>query len=62
MKLKSKEDQRVEASVLLRRGNKISKGSRGWEGLRRRRRGRGEKEGKNQLWEDMQEMYRGSGN
>jgi hypothetical protein len=29
MKLKRKEDQRVDASVLLRRGNKIIKGSRG---------------------------------
>ena len=31
MKLKRKEDQRVDASVLLRRGNKIIKGScTGW--------------------------------
>jgi len=36
MKLKRKEDQRVDASVLLRRRNKIIKGSRGWEGLGRR--------------------------
>ena len=43
MKLKRKEDQRVDASVLLRRGNKIIKGSRGWEGLGRKRRGGGEK-------------------
>jgi hypothetical protein len=28
-KLKRKEDQRVDVSVLLRRGNKIIKGSRG---------------------------------
>ena len=41
MKLKRKEDQRVDASVLLRRGNKIIKGSRGWEGLWRKRRGVG---------------------
>jgi hypothetical protein len=34
LKLKRKEDQRVV--VLLRRGNKI-KGSRGWEGLYRKR-------------------------
>jgi hypothetical protein len=39
MKLKRKEDQRVDASVLLRRGNKIIKGSRGWEGLGRKRSG-----------------------
>ena len=43
MKLKRKEDQRVDASVLLRRGNKIIKGSRGWEGLWRKRREGGEK-------------------
>jgi hypothetical protein len=29
MKLKRKEDQRVDASVQLRRGNNIIKGSRG---------------------------------
>jgi hypothetical protein len=29
-KLKRKEDQSVDASVLLRSGNKIIKGSRGW--------------------------------
>ena len=62
MKLKKKEDQRVDASVLLRRRNNIIKGSRGWEGLRRKRRGGGGKEGKNQIWEEMEEMYRGSGN
>ena len=39
MKLKRKEDQRVDASVLLIRGNKIIKGSRGWEGLGRKRSG-----------------------
>ena len=38
VKLK-KEDQRVDASVLLRRGNKIIKESRGWEGLGRQRKG-----------------------
>ena len=62
MKLKWKEDQRVNASVLLRRGNKIIKGSRGWEGLGRKRRGGREKEVKNQVWKEMEEMYRGSGN
>ena len=39
MKLKRKEDQRVDASVLLRRGNKIIKGSRGLGELGRKRRG-----------------------
>jgi hypothetical protein len=48
MKLKRNEDQRVDASVLLRRGNKIIKLSRGREGLGRKRRwggGRGEYSG-----------------
>ena len=38
MKFKRKEDQRVDDSVLLRRGNKIIKGSRGWEVLVRKKR------------------------
>jgi hypothetical protein len=58
MKLKWKEDQRVNASVLLRRGNKIIKGNIVWKELGRKRRGGGEKEGKNWVWE---EMYKGSG-
>jgi hypothetical protein len=37
MKLKRKEDQRVDVSVLPRVGNKIMKGSRGWEGFERKR-------------------------
>ena len=37
MKLKRKEDQRVNISVLLRKGNKIIKGSKWWEGLGRKR-------------------------
>lgn len=47
-KLKRKTVQRMDASVLLRRGNKIIKGSRGWEGLGRKRRrggGKGEESG-----------------
>ena len=43
MKLKKKEDQSVDASVLFRRGNKIIMGGREWEGLERKR---GEKEKK----------------
>jgi hypothetical protein len=39
MKVKKKEDQSVDASVLLRRGNKIIKGGRGWEGHGRKRGG-----------------------
>jgi hypothetical protein len=49
MKLNRKEDQRVNASILLRRRNKIIKGSRGWEELGRKRRWGGEKEGQNQV-------------
>ena len=45
MKLKRKEDQRVDASVLLRRGNKIIKGSRGSEELGRKGVGRGAESG-----------------
>ena len=45
MKVKKKEDQSVDASVLLRRGNKIITGARGWEGLGRKRGGREEKSG-----------------
>ena len=62
MKLKNKEDQSVDVSVLLRRRNKIIKGSRGWEGLERERRGGRENEGQNRVWEEMEEMYRGSEN
>jgi hypothetical protein len=44
MKLK-KEDQNVDASVTLRRKNKILRGSRGWEGLGRKRGGEEGKDG-----------------
>jgi hypothetical protein len=43
MKLKKKEDQNVDASVLLRRGNKILMGGRGWEGHGKKRGGEGRK-------------------
>jgi hypothetical protein len=46
IKLKRKKDQRVDASVLLRRGNKIINGSRGWEELGRKMKGGGEKRGR----------------
>jgi hypothetical protein len=59
MKLKKKEDQSVDASV-LRRGNKVVTAGRGWEGLGRKRRGRG-KGRQDQVWEeDMGMIYRGS--
>jgi hypothetical protein len=54
MKLKRKEDQRMDRSVLLTKGNKIIKGSRGLEKLGRKRRGGGEKEGQNQVWEETE--------
>ena len=61
-KLKKKENQSVDASVLLRRWIKIIMGRRVWERLGRNR-GRGKKRGgQNQVWEEMEEMYRGSGN
>jgi hypothetical protein len=44
MKLKKKEDQNVDDSVLLRRVNKIIMGDRGREGLKRKR-GGGEEKG-----------------
>ena len=53
MKLKRKEEQ--SECFSLRRGNKIIKGSRVWKGIGRKRRG---KEGKNQVWEEMEEMNR----
>ena len=62
MELMREEDQRVDASVLLKRGNKITKRSRGWVGLGKNRKVGEEKEGKNQVWEEMEEMYRESGN
>jgi hypothetical protein len=37
MKLKRKENQTVDASILLRRVNNIIKDCRGWERLRRKR-------------------------
>jgi hypothetical protein len=43
MKLTKKENQSVDTSVLLRRGNKINVGGRGWERLGRKTRGEKEK-------------------
>ena len=62
MKLKRKEDQRVDALVLLRRGNNIIKRSRGWEGHGRKRGGGVDKEGQSMVWEEVEEIYKGSGN
>jgi hypothetical protein len=49
MKSRRKEDQIMDASVLLRRGNKIIKGRRVWEGLGRNRIGGEEQKGKKQI-------------
>jgi hypothetical protein len=57
-KLKKKEDQSVDTSVLLRRGNKIITGGRVGRSLE----GGGKKEEQEQVWEEVGEMYRGSGN
>jgi hypothetical protein len=51
MKIERKEDQRVDVSVLFRRGNNIIKGSRGWEGLGRKP-GGGGKKGTEEIWEE----------
>ena len=48
MKLKRKEEQSVDA-FSPSKGNKIIKGSRGWERFGRKRTWGGEKEGKNQV-------------
>jgi hypothetical protein len=51
MKLKKKEDQSVDASVLRRRGNKIIMEDRGWEGLNfgGREEGKRKKRGQDQV-------------
>ena len=64
MKLKRKEGQSVDASVLLRSGNYFVpdyfiRDSRGGRSLGGREVG---KEGKNKIWEEMEELYRESGN
>jgi hypothetical protein len=61
MKLKKKEDQGVGASVLFRRGDKVTMGVRGWGALGGKRRGR-VKKGQDQVWEETDKIYRGSGN
>jgi hypothetical protein len=57
IKLKKKEDRSVDASVLFRRGNKISFGGRGKEGLgMERRRGGGIGSGMGGDGEDVQNV------
>ena len=60
MKLKNKEDQSMDASVLLKRRNEIINGDRGWERLG----GRWwvKKWEQDQVWEEMWEIYRKSEN
>ena len=48
-KLKEKEDQSMDASVLFTRGNKIIMGGRGWKGLGRKRGGGEENRGQDQV-------------
>jgi hypothetical protein len=50
----------MDASVLLRRRNKIIKWSRGWEGLGRKRRLGGVKDRQNWVSREMKEMFRAS--
>jgi hypothetical protein len=59
MNLKTKKDQSVGASVLLRRGNKIIMEGSGWEGLEKKG-GRREEKGQDQVCEVTGEMYIGS--
>ena len=60
MKLRKKEDQSVDASILYRRCNKIIMGDKGKD-LGGREEGE-EKRRQDQVWEEMGEKYRGSGN
>jgi hypothetical protein len=60
MKLRKKEDQSVDASILYRRWNKIIMGDKGKD-LGGREEGE-EKRRQDQVWEEMGEKYRGSGN
>jgi hypothetical protein len=49
IKFKKKEDQSIDASVLIRMGNKIIIGGRGWSGLGRKRVGGEEKGAQDQV-------------
>jgi hypothetical protein len=44
--------------ILLRRGNSIIKGSRGWEGLGRKRRGRGKRGAESGMGGDRGDVQR----
>jgi hypothetical protein len=58
MKLKKKKDQSVDASVLLRRRNKILIRGREWEELGSKGGEGGKKGRQDQVWEEMGTMYR----
>jgi hypothetical protein len=49
MKLKTKENQNVDVLVILKRGNKILTGGRGWEGLGMKRESGGRKRVQDQV-------------
>ena len=51
----------MDAIVLLRRGKKRISGCSGREGSGRERRGGEERGGAVQIWEELEEKYRGSG-
>jgi hypothetical protein len=61
MKFNKKDDQSVDASILLKRGNKIIMGGRGSEGSGRKRVGGGKRGWQYQVWEETGEKSRGSG-
>jgi hypothetical protein len=62
MKLK-KEDHSVDVSFLLRRGNKIIMGGRDSHERTSEKERKGEGNGgQDQVWEEIREKYRGSGN
>ena len=62
MKLRKKEDQSMGASVLLRRENKQSQEAEGGKDFRGIEDGKRKKVEKDQVWEEMVEMYRRPGN
>ena len=61
MKLNKKEGQIVDASIPLRRGNKIIMGGRGREGPGWERRGGGKKLGQDQVGKETEEKFSGPG-
>jgi hypothetical protein len=58
MKPKKKEDQRVETSILLRRGNRIIMRGRGREGPGSERGGRGKRRSGSGMSRDRREIQR----